>query len=70
MEDKQSIIALGAGGVGKIYYPEKDRIERVANVSNYEIYKNAKSQTEMNNAFQSLVSQQQNDGNNKASLDK
>ena len=38
--------------------------------SNYEIYKNAKSQTEMNNAFQSLVSQQQNDGNNKASLDK
>lgn len=38
MEDKQSIIALGAGGVGKIYYPEEDRIERVANVSNYEIY--------------------------------
>jgi hypothetical protein len=38
--------------------------------SNYEIYKNAKSQTEMNNAFQSLVSQQQIDGNNKASLDK
>ena len=26
--------------------------------SNYEIYKNAKSQTEMNNAFQTLVSQQ------------
>jgi len=38
MEDKQSIIALGAGGVGKIYFPEEDRIERVANVSNYEIY--------------------------------
>ena len=38
MEDKQSIIALGAGGVGKIYYPDEDRIERVANVSNYEIY--------------------------------
>lgn len=38
MEDKQSIIAFGAGGVGKIYYPDEDRIERVANVSNYEIY--------------------------------
>ena len=38
MEDKQSIIALGAGGIGKIYFPEEDRIERVANVSNYEIY--------------------------------
>ena len=38
MEDRQSIIALGAGGVGKIYYPDEDRIERVANVSNYEIY--------------------------------
>lgn len=38
MEDKQSIIALGAGAIGKIYYPKEDRIERVANVSNYEIY--------------------------------
>ena len=38
MEEDQSIIALGAGGVSKIYYPEEDRIERVANVSNYEIY--------------------------------
>ena len=38
MEEDQSIIALGAGGVSKIYYPEEDRIERAANVSNYEIY--------------------------------
>ena len=38
MEDKQSIIALGAGAVGKLYYPDEDRIERIANVSNYEIY--------------------------------
>ena len=38
MEDRQSIIALGAGGVGKVYYPDEDRIERVANISNYEIY--------------------------------
>ena len=38
MEEDQSIIALGAGGVSKIYYPDEDRVERVANVSNYEIY--------------------------------
>ena len=38
--------------------------------SNYEIYKNAKSQTEINNALQSLVSQQLNTVGNKASLDK
>jgi len=38
MEEDQTIIALGAGGVSKIYFPEEDRIERVANVSNYEIY--------------------------------
>lgn len=38
MEDRQSIIGLGAGAVGKVYYPEEDRIERIANVSNYRIY--------------------------------
>ena len=38
MEDKQTIIGLGAGAVGKVYYPEEDRIERIANVSNYKIY--------------------------------
>lgn len=38
MEEKQTIIALGAGGIGKIYYPEEDRLERVANVSNYKVY--------------------------------
>lgn len=38
MEDKQTIIGLGAGAVGKVYYPEDDRIERIANVSNYKIY--------------------------------
>lgn len=38
MEENQSIIALGAGGISKIYYPEENRIERIANVSNYEIY--------------------------------
>ena len=38
MEDKQTIIGLGAGAVGKVYYPEEDRLERIANVSNYRIY--------------------------------
>ncbi len=38
MEETQSIIALGAGGISKIFYPEENRLERVANVSNYEIY--------------------------------
>lgn len=38
MEDKQTIIGLGAGAVGKVYYPDEDRLERIANVSNYNIY--------------------------------
>ena len=38
MEDKQTIIGLGAGAVGKVYYPDQDRLERIANVSNYKIY--------------------------------
>ncbi len=37
MEEAQSILALGAGGISKVYYPEENRLERVANVSNYEI---------------------------------
>lgn len=38
MEEAQSIIALGAGGITKVYYPEENRLERIPNVSNYEIY--------------------------------
>lgn len=38
MEEAQSIIALGAGGITKVYYPDENRLERVPNVSNYEIY--------------------------------
>lgn len=38
MEERQSIIALGAGGISKAYYPDEDRHERIPNVSNYEIY--------------------------------
>lgn len=38
MEEAQSIIALGAGGITKVYYPQENRLERVPNVSNYELY--------------------------------
>ena len=38
MEEAQSNLALGAGGISKIYFLEENRLERVANVSNYEIY--------------------------------
>ncbi len=38
MDENQSNIALGAGAISKIYYPEENRIERVPNVSNYQIY--------------------------------
>ena len=38
MEEKQTIIALGAGGITKVYFPRENRLERVPNVSNYEQY--------------------------------
>jgi len=38
MEENQTIVALGAGGISKIYYPEENRLERIPNVSNYQIY--------------------------------
>ena len=38
MEEAQSILALGAGGISKIWFPAENRLERVANVSNYQIY--------------------------------
>ena len=38
MEEKQTILALGAGGISKVYYPAENRLERIANVSNYQIY--------------------------------
>jgi len=38
MEERQSIIAMGAGAISKIYYPLENRHERVANVSNYRQY--------------------------------
>ena len=38
IEDNQTIVALGAGGISKVWYPEENRIKRIPNVSNYEIY--------------------------------
>jgi len=38
MEEKQTIAALGAGGITKVYYPAENRLERVPNVSDYEHY--------------------------------
>lgn len=38
MEEQQTILALGAGGISKVYFPEENRLERVPNVSNYEVY--------------------------------
>ncbi len=38
MEEKQTIIALGAGAIGKVYFPDEDRLERIPNVANYKIY--------------------------------
>ena len=38
MEEKQTIIGLGCGAIGKVYYPDENRLERIPNVSNYEVY--------------------------------
>lgn len=38
MDEHQSIVAMGAGGISKAYYADENRLERVPNVSNYQIY--------------------------------
>ncbi len=38
MDEQQTMIALGAGGISKRYFSAQTRIERSANVSNFEIY--------------------------------
>lgn len=38
MEENQTVVALGAGGASKVYRGKGKRLERVFNVSNYEIY--------------------------------
>lgn len=40
MDEHQAIIALGAGGISKSYYPLENRLERVPNVTNYQEYMN------------------------------
>lgn len=38
MDEHQTIVALGAGGISKRYYPENNRLVRIPNVSNYREY--------------------------------
>ncbi len=38
MEEKQTIMGIGAGAVSKLYYPETNRIERKPNVKNIHVY--------------------------------
>ncbi len=38
MEEDQTILALGAGAITKVRYPEENRLERIPNVANYQIY--------------------------------
>jgi oxygen-independent coproporphyrinogen-3 oxidase len=38
MEDKQTILALGAGALSKFIFPEENRIERVENVKSLKDY--------------------------------
>ncbi len=38
MDEHQTILALGAGGITKYYHPEENRLVRVPNVTNYEQY--------------------------------
>ena len=38
MEERQTILAFGAGGVSKVYFPEENRLERVPNVKGAKEY--------------------------------
>lgn len=38
MDEHQSTLAMGAGGISKRYYPEENRLVRVPNVTNYQEY--------------------------------
>jgi oxygen-independent coproporphyrinogen-3 oxidase len=40
MEEKQTIMALGAGAFCKVIFPEENRIERIENVKNVPDYVN------------------------------
>lgn len=53
MEEKQTILAVGAGGVSKIFFPEENRIERVPNVKN--LYEYLKRVDEMVNRKKKII---------------
>ncbi|MGI6737720.1 MAG: coproporphyrinogen dehydrogenase HemZ [Anaerovoracaceae bacterium] len=38
MDEHQHIIAMGAGGISKVFFAAENRLERVPNVTNYQIY--------------------------------
>ena len=38
MQEKQSVMALGAGAVSRVYFPDKDRMERVFNLADTALY--------------------------------
>lgn len=38
MEEKETIIALGAGGISKMFYPSENRFERIPNVKSLQSY--------------------------------
>lgn len=38
MDEHQTIIAMGAGGISKAFYGDGNKLERVPNVSNYQVY--------------------------------
>ena len=38
MDEHEDIVALGAGGISKAFYPKENRLERVPNVTNYQEY--------------------------------
>lgn len=40
MEEKETVVAAGMGGVSKVFYPKENRIERISNVKSLEEYLN------------------------------
>jgi oxygen-independent coproporphyrinogen-3 oxidase len=38
MQERQSVVALGAGAVSKLYFPAEDRIERIFNMADTGLY--------------------------------
>jgi coproporphyrinogen dehydrogenase HemZ len=54
MEEKQTIIGLGAGAASKLVFLDEDRIERVANLKNVEYYI-SRFEDMMNNKIQQIL---------------